>query len=622
MAMLLRRPLRVLILVAPLFIGLLPAAGRATEPAAPEPWNLVTSPDSLPAYARGEVVVQFTGGITRRVLDELPARYVASVGERIDLYDVAVVELEESTSVPRAVSALSKHPAVESVVPNYFGYFSAVPDDPRFREQWGLHNTGQIHQSSIVGRSPRGKKDADVDAPRAWETQEGTSSTVVAIVDTGVDIRHNDLDASIWTNPGEIPGDGIDNDGNGFVDDVHGWDVAEEDNTLVERNTHVIPYQHGTHLAGIVAAEKDNDRGVVGVCPGCEVMPVKIAKPVGEKFPRYMSFRLSDELEGLAYAQEMGADIVNASFGRTHWLEVEREAFVRLGRAGILSVVAAGNSGTNHDLISKRATENESRLRRPGGPFFPAAYDLDATITVAASAHRDAYGFFSDSGHDTVELAAPGVDIFSTIPGDRYDLLSGTSMAAPHVAGVAGLLKSERPGISPEGLRGTILRSVDTPKKLSLASRRNPGIVTRTRGRVNAADALTVPTGPGFEPTDGNTKGARRIRRKAAGRLHGLIDYNDVYKRRLRHGRRMVVALRSTEDPFDLYVWKEGTKEIWQLEEACFTEERGCALLDWVAGSDEVKRISFKVGRSGTYYFHAAARNRERGNYTLRVHRR
>ena len=609
--------------VASFLLGLLPSASGDLLPndrvaSAPDR----TAAGSLPSYAPGEVVVQFDHGITRRVLETLPDMHVARVGARIDLYDVAVLHLEDGTAVTEAVSALAGHPAVASVVPNYFGYFSEVPDDPGFREQWGMHNTGQIHQSSVVGRSPRGTPDADIDAPRAWDSQEGSPQTVIAIVDTGVDIRHADLDGSIWTNPGEIAGDDIDNDDNGFVDDVHGWDVSENDNTLVERNRRVIPYQHGTHLAGIVAAEKGNDRGVVGVCPDCRIMPVKIARPVGDEFPRFMSFRLSDELEGLAYAQEMGADIVNASFGRARWLDVERDAFVRLGRAGILAVVAAGNSGTNHDVISKHAVSKPGKLRRPSGPSYPAAYDLDTTVTVAASAHRDAYGFFSDSGHDTVDLAAPGVDIFSTIPGDRYDLFSGTSMAAPHVAGVAALVQSERPGLSPEALRRALLRSVDSPAKLSLASGRNPGIVTRTAGRVNAADALTVPAGPGFGATDGTIRDSQRIRRKSSGRLHGLVDYNDVFRRRLRHGVRMVVTLRSADDPFDLYVWKEGTKEIWQLEEPCFTGARGCALLDWVAGSDATKRIRFKVGRTGTYFFHVSARNRERGHYSLRVHRR
>ena len=622
MPMLPRRSVLLLALGA-WFVGQIPAAGGEIHQLG-DPTNAPArgAEQSLPSFVPGEVVVQFDRRVTRRALASLPDSHVARVGARIDLYDAAVLELTEGTRVRDAVATLSGHPAVDSVVPNYFGYFSEVPDDPRFREQWGMHNTGQVHQSSVVGRSPRGTPDADIDAPRAWDTQEGSPTTVVAIVDTGVDIRHPDLDGSIWTNIAEIPRDDIDNDGNGFVDDVHGWDVSENDNTLVERNPRVIPYQHGTHLAGIVAAEKGNGRGVAGVCPGCRIMPVKIAKPVGDEFPRFMSFRLSDELEGLAYAQEMGADIVNASFGRSRWLEVERDAFVRLGRAGILSVIAAGNSGTNHDVISRHAVSSTRRLRRPSGPSYPAAYDLDTTVTVAASTHRDTYGFFSDSGHDTIDLAAPGVDVFSTIPGDGYDLFSGTSMAAPHVAGAAALVESGRPTLSPEALRRVLLRSVDTPPKLSLASGRNPGIVTRTAGRVNAADALTAPASRGFGPTDGNIRGAQRIRRRAVGGVHGLVDYNDVFKRRLRHGARMVVSLRSEDDPFDLYVWKEGTKEIWQLEEACFTQERGCALLDWIVGSDQTKKIRFKVGRSGTYFFHVGARNRERGRYTLRVHRR
>ncbi len=582
--------------------------------------RLAGSHAGTPSWVAGEVIVQYRSGARGRGLSSLANDIGARVSERVPLFDLAVVRLEKGVSVPEGVRRLQHDPAVKSVTPNYVTRFAAVPDDPRFEEQWGMHNVGQPHVSTVVGGSPRGRPDADIDAPRAWKTEEGSADTVVAVVDTGVDIRHPDLDGSIWTNPGEIAHDGIDNDSNGFVDDVHGWDVAENDNTLVERDKRAIPYQHGTHVAGTIAAEKDNNLGVSGVCPGCKIMPIKVSRAVGvEGERRYMSARLSDELEGLAYAQSMGADVVNASFGRTRWIRAERDAFLSLGRAGIVSVVAAGNITFNLDVIARTALLDASRVGRRHGISYPAAYDIPSIVSVAASTDHDQYGTFSNFGRDSVDLAAPGVDIFSTIPGRDYQLLSGTSMAAPHVSGAAGLIKSRRPSSSPSDLRHMLMNSVDTPGRMSLRAGRRSGFVTRTLGRLNAADALDASAKGEPAGRDGTIRGARHILHRATGRLRSPRDFNDVFVKPLRGGDRVVLRLRSRRSPLDLFVWKPGTKDIWQLEEECFVGERTCRLRRWKAGPSSVKRISFEVGRSGPYFFHVSARGDERSRYKLTV---
>ena len=579
--------------------------------------------EGLRPWAPGEVVVQFRPGAARRSIAALPALSGARVSERVPLVDVAVLDLAPTTSVMEAVSALGRHPAVKSVTPNYLARFEAVPDDPRFEEQWGMHNTGQVHASTVVGGSPRGRPDADIDAPRAWRTEEGDPTTVIAVVDTGVDIKHPDLDGAIWTNPGEIPRDGLDNDGNGYVDDVHGWDVAENDNTLVERDRRAIPYQHGTHVAGIVGAEKDNDVGVVGVCPGCKIMPIKISEPIDTQGRNdFMSLRLSDELEGLAYARSMGADIVNASFGHPRWVRAERDAFVELGRAGILSVTAAGNLRANLDVITKTALRDPTRIGRGRSASYPAAYNVPSIVSVAASGDHDEYGTFTNYGRDAVDLAAPGVDIFSTIPDRRYQLLGGTSMAAPHVAGAAGLVRSRHPDASPREVRHMLMNSVDLPYRMVSERARKAGFVTRTLGRLNAARALDASSRSLFRGGDGNIRGARRINFKEEARLETPQDFNDVFKKPLERGDRVQITLRSRRSPLDLFVWKPHTKDIWQLEEECFSGDRACRLRDWAAGPSRLKRVRFEVGRSGTYYFHVSARGDDRARYGLIVARK
>lgn len=571
-------------------------------------------------WAPGEVLVRFKSNASRQKKADAHSKVGARVKERIRSFGIDVVRLPDSLGVRAAVRRYSKLPSVGSAEPNYYAQPFDIPDDEKFKELWGLNNTGQRHLTARRGKRSRGKPDADIDVPRAWNVEEGDPSTVIAVVDTGVDIRHPELKDAIWTNPGEIPRDGIDNDGNGFVDDVHGWDVAENDNTLVERNQRVFAYSHGTHVAGTIGAEKDNERGIAGICPGCKIMVVKIAKPKGKGKGQAMSLKLSDELQGFAYAHEMGADIVNASFGRPFWLSSERRALGKLGRSGALTVAASGNSLTNLDILSPRVLSGET-VRRGNRPAYPAAYDLPSLISVAASNDRDSFAFFTNYGADSVDVAAPGVDVLSTVPNKRYGIFVGTSMSAPHVAGVAGLVKSRFPSRSPEQIRLNIMRSVDKPRRMRSATQHNPNIATITQGRINAASALKASSAP-FKRSDGNMRGARPLGRRASERIDRPLDANDVFSKNLKKGDHVTVSLRSRGLPLALYVWSPGTLEIWQLEEGCYDGGRGCKLVDWNTDDKKRKKLEFTAQRGGKFFVHVGGSQRDRGRYKLRLKRK
>lgn len=570
-------------------------------------------------WAPKEVLVRFKRDPGRQRRAEVHSKVGGRIKERIRPFGIDVVDLPRGVDVGEAVRSYSRLQVVKSAEPNYYALPNALPNDDRFAELWGLNNTGQRHMTARRGQRRRGKVDADIDSPQAWNVEEGDDETVIAVLDTGVDIRHPELDGALWTNPGEVPHDDIDNDSNGFVDDVHGWDVAESDNTLVERNPRVFAYSHGTHIAGTIAAEKNNGRGIAGICPDCKIMVVKIAKPVGEGRRRGMTLKLSDELQGIAYAHKMGADVVNASFGRPFWLASERAAFKKLGRGGALTVATAGNSRTNLDLLNARILRGD-KVHWSRRPSYPGAYDLNTVITVAASNHRDAHPVFTNYGADTVDVAAPGVDVFSIVPNRSFGIFVGTSMSAPHAAGIAGLLKSRFPDRSPQEIRANIMRSVDRPKEMRVSSPTNPGIATVTQGRVNARRALDASSKP-MGRSDGTIRGARPLGRFAKNRLRIPHDANDVFFKNLERGDRVTVKLKSRKDPFDLYLWSKGTFEIWQLEEPCFAEGRGCKLIDWSTSDDKTKKLEFTARRSGRFFVHVGASHRDGGRYRLTLAR-
>jgi len=336
---------------------------------------------------------------------------------------------------------------VKSIIPDLVSRAGRVPNDEFFTFQWGHDNTGQS-----VGGSGTGVIDADADSTNAWDLTIGSQNVIIAVIDTGVDITHPDLQANIWTNPGEIPGNGIDDDGNGFVDDVNGWDFGDLDNNPADDNG------HGTHVAGIIGAVGNNGIGVAGVAWNVSILPIKAVDESGF-FPFSATLSAYDYLVTL---KEAGHNIVasNNSYGALRpedlfedfpeFFQAEKDAIQRTIDAGIVFVAAAGNNGLDIDPI-----DEEDRT------FLPAGYDLSGIISVAATDNDDGLAGFSNYGANDVDIGAPGVDILATVPGAGYALLSGTSMASPFVAGAVAIIASARPGASPLEIRAALMNSVD-----------------------------------------------------------------------------------------------------------------------------------------------------------------
>jgi len=317
-----------------------------------------------------------------------------------------------------------------------------TPNDPEFSLQWGLKNTGQAPFY--------GKYGADIKAPDAWGTTTGSSSVIIAVVDTGVDYTHSDLAANIWKNSGEIPNNGIDDDRNGYVDDVRGWNFVSNNNNPMD------DHGHGTHCAGSIAAVGNNNRGITGVCWNAKIMPLKFLSASGNG-------RVSDAISAILYANRMGAQVISNSWGGTQFTQALKDA---IDASPAVVVCAAGNSGQNSDKY----------------PQYPAALSSSNIISVAATDNKDNLAGFSNYGTSSVDLAAPGVNIRSTYKNGQYQYLSGTSMATPYVSGVAGLLKAAYPSMTKNQIRDRILNTVDRLSSLS-------GKVA-TGGRLNAATAI------------------------------------------------------------------------------------------------------------------------------------
>jgi subtilisin family serine protease len=357
----------------------------------------------------------------------------------------------------QALRRLMRDGLIERVEANQRVQASAVPNDPQFPAQWGLQNIGQA--GGVPG--------ADVKAPAAWDVQTGSPEIIVAVLDTGVDYTHPDLAANIWTNPGEIPGNGVDDDGNGHADDVYGFDFY---------NFRPDPKDdsgHGTHVAGIIGAVGNNGVGVAGVNWRVRLMSVKVLDFAGGGF-------LSDTVSGIHYAVDMGARVVNASLATDEYSQALADAVAAAEQAGVLVVVAAGNTATNNDA----------------SPRYPASLPNANVVAVAATTPADELASFSNFGPASVLLGAPGAGILSTVPAtgqvccrdpSGYKALDGTSEAAAFVSGAAALLLAQDATRTPAQLKRLLWTSSDPV----------PGLAGRVAsgGRLNVANALSCVPG-------------------------------------------------------------------------------------------------------------------------------
>lgn len=299
-------------------------------------------------------------------------------------------------------------------------------NDLLFFKQWGLKNTGQFIQliPGIAGM--------DANAVPAWNITMGSPQVVVAVLDTGIFLQHPELITQAWVNPGEIPGNGVDDDNNGYIDDVNGWDFYNDDASVYDPGDQDI---HGTHVAGVIAARNNNIQGISGIAPGVKIMALKFIGPDGGN--------VSDAIEAIEYARTMGVKISNNSWGGSEYSQALRDA---IEQSGMLFVASAGNSGANAD----------------SAPEYPAAFDCSNIISVAAINNRGQLPFWSNYGPCSVDLAAPGAGIMSIlelIPGSTilYGYISGTSQAAPFVTGTGALVLSQNPALSSQDVKSRIL---------------------------------------------------------------------------------------------------------------------------------------------------------------------
>ena len=326
-------------------------------------------------------------------------------------------------------------------------YPTELPNDPHFGQAWSLQNVGQ--SGGVVG--------ADINATTAWDTITDSSETIIAIIDTGIDYYHEDLSSNIWVNSNEIPNNGIDDDNNGFVDDVNGYDFGDDDNNPIDE------FGHGTQVAGIIAAKGNNALGIAGVTWSAKLMVLKYVNSTGLGWK-------SDLVAAIYYAIDMGADIINLSLGNNVYSPIESNAIKAAQDAGILVISSAGNN----------AESNESN------PVYPASYKLDNIISVAATNNRDNLSSFSNYGVNSVDISAPGEDVVTTEINNQYSFSwSGTSAAAPYVAGAAALLKEQNQSRSALQLKRLIVSYSDP-----IDSLKN---ITLSGNRLNVASLVTCP---------------------------------------------------------------------------------------------------------------------------------
>lgn len=427
-----------------------------------------------PEYVPAQVIVRYkpavpladqSGRVSSSRLNAEARAVSATPLTLMGVSDAELVNLSAGADVQAAITVYEKDPAVLYAQPNYLYRFTLVPNDPDIGQQWGLWE-------------PDAWK-GGINAPDAWDIRAESSSTVIAVIDTGVDYTHPDLQDNIWINSGETgtdPGgndkrfNGIDDDLDGYVDDWRGWNFHTNTSDIRDLEG------HGTHVAGIIGAMGNNGIGVSGVTWRTQIMPLDVSNLNG-------TLSTLSAVQAIQYAKDHGASIVHGSWGG-----YSNDPYLRdiiAANPDLLFVFSAGNDFNNNDI----------------NPFYPASYPYDNIISVAAISYwSDNFAGFTNYGPVSVDLAAPGDHILSTYPGGGYQYMSGTSMAAPYVTGVAALLKAERPGFSAARLRNYILQSVVRTDTY--------GPYVSSHGRLNAFNALRATQHPVADFTTDFTAGS------------------------------------------------------------------------------------------------------------------
>ncbi len=413
-------------------------------------------------HAKGQVIVKFKPHATQKAITQLIDDYDMTISEKIPQIGYYVLNLPNSYTVDEIVSSWSRQDIVQTCEPNDLATVQSLPNDEYFPDQWGLRNDG----------SRSGIENADLAMEEAWEIESGDPNVIIAVIDMGFDLNHEDLQENIWQNPGEIPANGIDDDTNGYIDDVVGWDFVNQPDGLEgndydwnteDNDPSSERASHGNSILGIIGASANNSIGIAGIAGHCKIMLIRAGyfKPDGSQ-----SLNSVYIIKGIIYAADNGARVINISSGSSRYNQSYVDALQYAINKGALITCSAGNSATD-ELI------------------YPAAYDMPGLISVGSSTRKDTKCRFSNYG-DWVDVSAPGDYIMTTLLNDRYGKVSGTSFSSPMVTAVAALIFSKYPDMSPANVQDTIMNNVDISEDLSEAN--------ITSGRVNAYKALQNPT--------------------------------------------------------------------------------------------------------------------------------
>jgi subtilisin family serine protease len=408
----------------------------------------VSKSDGPPAFRADRILVKPKKGVAAEQVLSLHGRLGAAARHTFkEIGGLQIVDLPRGVSVAQAKKHYEDSGLVEYAEPDYVVQMDATPNDPKYSDGslWSLNNLGQ----------DGGLADADIDAPEGWDTLHSAANVIVAVIDTGVRYTHEDLAANMWVNLGEIPGNGIDDDGDGYVDDVYGINAITGGGNPMDDNG------HGSHVSGTIGGVGDNMIGVVGVAWRVQIMACKFLDANG-------SGSTSAAIECIDYAWRHGARVMNNSWGGGGFSQALMDAITAARDAGVIFVASAGNSSANTDI----------------NPQYPAGYDVENVVSVAATDRADLMAYFSNYGQNSVELGAPGVNIYSTYgTGDSaYNTLSGTSMAAPHVSGVMALTRARFPGLSYVDVIRRVIAATDPISSMADS--------TISGGRLNLQKAL------------------------------------------------------------------------------------------------------------------------------------
>jgi subtilisin family serine protease len=444
-------------------------------------------------YVPNEVLVKFKAevsrGLIRGAVNIVQGKIITYLGREISTSqwdadissfrsflqdpDLFHIKVPEAVGTEKAIYLLNLNPNVEYAQKNLIYHAQIIPYDTYFSSLWGMNNTGQTG----------GTVDADIDAPEAWDIFTGSSNVVVAVIDTGIDYNHVDLAANIWINEDEIPNNGIDDDNNGYVDDVRGWNFVSNNNDPMDDMSYLTMY-HGTHVSGTIGAIGNNGEGVTGVNWNVKLMAVKFLNQYGVG-------TTANAISAIDYSTTNNAHLSNNSWGNYTYDQALYNAITRARNAGKLFVAAAGNDNLNTDNY----------------PFYPACYYQPNIIAVLATDHNDNRSGFSNYGPISIDLGAPGgsgpgfpevQNIYSTKRYDAYQFLYGTSMAVPHVAGVAALAWGKCPPLTWSQIKTRILNKVDV-----LGSLNNKCV---SNGRLNAYKTIYDPSPPNGTPSSLNSE--------------------------------------------------------------------------------------------------------------------